>query len=343
MSERSEGSRGARDNGGYRGGSQGGQGRRSDRGGNGGFGAQGRDRGKGPGGSSGRVGAKGRGGSQGRGGKDERKFKSNRGGRDRNHGPHSNPQRPGYREERITKRINEPQIPADIDPKDLDPDVRQELRSLSKDNADMVAKHLIMTALTLDKDPSAALEHARAAKDRAGRVAVSRETCGIAAYHAGEWKEAISELRAARRMSGGPGLLPVLADAERALGKPCKALEVAAEPGAEDLDAESAVELAIVVAGAHQDLEEYQGAVAALASQLENSDAPDVTRMRLFYAYADALELAGDVHGAKEWFTTAAEMDTEELLDTESRLERLNGPDSPNASTTTGAQQAHES
>lgn len=263
-------------------------------------------------------------------------FKPNRGGRpnrnsnkkrssnwDTQRGPHSGPQRAGYREERLNKRLNEPEVPQDLDPKELDPSVRQELRSLSKDNADMVAKHLIMAATLLDNEPEKALAHARAAKDRAGRVSVARETCGIVAYHAGEWKEAISELRAARRMAGGPGLLPVLADCERGLGKPEKALDVANDPQADQLDAESKVELAIVVAGAHQDLDHPNDALSALEAQLENAEAPDVTRMRLFYAYADALGTVGRKKEAVEWFNRAAEMDTEEVLDVSDRLAEL--------------------
>ena len=263
-------------------------------------------------------------------------FKPNRGGRpnrnsnkkrssnwDTQRGPHSGPQRAGYREERLNKRLNEPEVPQDLDPKELDPSVRQELRSLSKDNADMVAKHLIMAATLLDNEPEKALAHARAAKDRAGRVSVARETCGIVAYHAGEWKEAISELRAARRMAGGPGLLPVLADCERGLGKPEKALDVANDPQADQLDAESKVELAIVVAGAHQDLGNPNDALSALEAQLENAEAPDVTRMRLFYAYADALVTVNRKEDAVEWFNRAAEMDTEEVLDVSDRLAEL--------------------
>ena len=96
--------------------------------------------------------------------------------------------------------MNEPKLPEDIDPAELDPSVRQDLTSLAKDNADQVARHMIMAASVMAEDPQLALRHARAAKDRAGRVGVVRETNGVAAYHAGEWKEALAELRAARRM-----------------------------------------------------------------------------------------------------------------------------------------------
>ena len=261
-----------------------------------------------------------RGGQGGRGG--DKKFQhANRGGANR--AQHSGPQRSGYREERLNKRLNEPQVPADLDPRDLDPSVRQELRSLSKDNADMVAKHLIMAAMLLDEDVEKALAHARAAKDRAGRVSVARETNGIAAYHAGEWKEAISELRAARRMSGGPGLLAVLADAERGLGRPEKALEVAREDGAEDLEPESRIELAIVVAGAHHDLGNNDDALVSIEDVLDVDDVPDVSRLRLYYAYADALVIAGRKEEAIEWFERASDLDHGELTDIPVRLEEL--------------------
>jgi len=193
----------------------------------------------------------------------------------------------------------------------------------------MVAKHLIMTAVLLDEEPQKALEHARAAKDRAGRVSVSRETNGIAAYHAGEWKEAISELRAARRMSGGAGLLAVLADAERGLGRPEKALEVSREHDVEELDPESRVELAIVVAGAHHDLDDKDAALITLQDVLELPDVPEVNRLRLYYAYADALELVGRDDEAIEWFRKSAELDTENLMDIEDRIAALNGESAP--------------
>ncbi|WP_282940944.1 tetratricopeptide repeat protein [Corynebacterium auriscanis] len=326
MSEYSDGSR-----------RQGGGGRGPRGGSNRGFGSRGRDGRRGDNRDRGfrnrdenREGGRGgRRNEEGGGNREQRRgnrggFKSNRGGqqqRERHH--HAGPQRSGYREERINKRISEPSVPNDIDPKDLDPSVRQELRSLSKDNADMVAKHLIMTALLLDEKPKEALAHARAAKDRAGRVAVARETCGIAAYHAGEWKEAIAELRAARRMSGGPGMLAVLADAERGLGRPDKALEVANEFDPSELDAESQVELAIVVAGAHSDMGQYEDAVLALESQLDNSSAPQITQMRLFYAYADALVELNRLDEAHEWFTKAGQLDEEKFLDIEDRLEEI--------------------
>ncbi|MDN6386847.1 MAG: hypothetical protein L0J86_04105 [Corynebacterium sp.] len=264
----------------------------------------------------------------GQGGGDRRYgARPNRGGQnqgdDRRRDRHNGPMRSGYREERISQRNQEPEIPTDVSPKELDPGIRQELRSLSKDNADKVAGHLVMAAALMDKDPEQALAHARAAKDRGGRVPITRETLGIAAYHAGNWKEALTELRASRRMAGGPGLLAVMADCERGLGHPDKAVELGRSPEAGELDPEGRAELAIVVSGAQPDLGDIDAALAALQPESESTDLPAVTALRVTYAYADALLATGDTAGAREWFERAVEMDTENVLDAEDRLREL--------------------
>src|SRR5699024_1230434 len=131
----------------------------------------------------------------------------------------------------------DPDLPDDIDINDLDPLILQDLRVLSKDNAEETARHMIMAAEWMEDDPQLALRHARAAKDRAGRVAVAREVNGIAAYHAGELMQVLAELRAARRISGGPGNLAVMADCERGLGRPEKAIELGRSEEAQQVDA----------------------------------------------------------------------------------------------------------
>lgn len=245
-----------------------------------------------------------------------------RGGKNRDHNK-SGPHRNGYRDERMAKRANEPDLPSDIDVKDLDPLVLQDLRVLSNENADAVAKHLIMVATWLADDPQLALRHARAAKDRAGRVAVVRETAGIAAYHAGEWKEALSELRAARRMSGGPGLIAVMADCERGLGRPEKAIEIGREIDPQELDEETRHELAIVIAGARQDLGQLDSAVTTLDRERPDASKKGVSWARLSYAYADALATAGRIDEARTWFNNADKQDEDGLLDAAERLKEL--------------------
>ncbi|MBV7293870.1 hypothetical protein [Corynebacterium sp. TAE3-ERU16] len=241
----------------------------------------------------------------------------------RDDGFRAGPQRSGFREERIKARMTEPDLPDDITAHDLDPSVRQDLRSLSKDNAEAVGRHMVMSATLMADDPELALRHARAAKDRAGRVAVVRETCGIAAYHAGEWKEALAELRAARRMSGGPGLLAVMADCERGLGRPERAIEMSRNEDLDALDPESRTEFAIVIAGARKDMGDVDAAVIELQREDLNPARTGSSAARLFYAYADALAAAGRAEEAREWFTNAKKADTGELLDTDERLAEL--------------------
>lgn len=265
-----------------------------------------------------------RGDRRGGGDRDRRGGHAQRGGAQRRDRFQAGPQRSGFREDRMAHRANEPELPNDIDVQDLDPMVRQDLRVLSRDNADRVAKHMIMAAVLLEEDPKKALEHARAAKDRAGRVAVARETCGITAYHAGEWKEALSELRAARRISGGPGLLAVMADCERGLGRPDKAVEMARGPEVQELDPDSRIELAIVVAGARRDMQQKDAALVTLQRMDPQKSNTTVSGLRLAYAYADALQDVGRTEEAKEWFTHVAEHDREfNLFDAEDRLKEL--------------------
>ena len=197
----------------------------------------------------------------------------------------------------------------DADPGRLDPATRADLRTLSKPNAEAVARHLVAAGDLLDTNPERALAHARAARGRAARVAVVREAVGIAAYRAGEWAEALSELRAARRMSGDPRGLPVMADCERALGRPQQAIRLLRDRDVGKLDAETYAELLIVVAGARRDLGQLDAALAVLAKGGLDRDRPGPASIRLWYAYADALVAAGRRQEAAQWFAAAAALD----------------------------------
>jgi tetratricopeptide (TPR) repeat protein len=205
----------------------------------------------------------------------------------------------------------------------LDREVRAELRSLSKPTAEAVAKHLVAAGQALDTDPARALAHARAARSRAGRIAAVREAVGIAAYHAGEWAEALSELRTARRISGDPHSLPLLADCERALGRPSAALRYLSDPDVRRLDPATRAELLIVVAGARRDLGQLDAALSVLARGGLDRSRPRPGAERLWYAYADALEAAGRREEAAVWFAAAAEQDHDDELDAAERAAAL--------------------
>jgi tetratricopeptide (TPR) repeat protein len=150
-----------------------------------------------------------------------------------------------------------------------------------------------------------------------------REAVGIAAYHAGEWAEALTELRTARRISGDPHTLPVIADAERALGRPQRAIALLSDPDVRRLDAETRAELYIVVAGARRDLGQLEAALAILAKGGLARDKPKPGAMRLWYAYADALQAAGRIEEAASWFAASAGLDVDGELDAAERAAAL--------------------
>ncbi len=214
-------------------------------------------------------------------------------------------------------------MPDGVDPSMLDPAVRAELRSLSKPTAELVGAHLVAAGLALDSDPTRALAHARAARARAARVAAVREAVGIAAYHAQEWSEALSELRTARRISGDPRLLPLIADTERALGRSTQAARALSDPDVGRLDPESRVELFIVVAGARRDLGQLDAALAVLARGGLDRERPRPGAMRLWYAYADTLAAADRLEEAAQWFAAAAARDVDGDTDAAERAAAL--------------------
>jgi len=191
---------------------------------------------------------------------------------------------------------------------------------LSKEGADWVAAHLVAAGALAADEPETAWRHARAARARGGRIGVVRETVGLVAYRAGEWAEAIGELRAARRMGGGPGHLAVMADCERALEHPERAIELSRSAEADDLDDEASAELSIVVAGARADLGQIDAALAHLERiGLDKAE----ERPRLAYAYADLLLKADRGQEALSWFIRSANADTDEETDALERVAAL--------------------
>ncbi|SDD77449.1 hypothetical protein SAMN05216174_117104 [Actinokineospora iranica] len=218
-------------------------------------------------------------------------------------------------------------MPEGADYSALDVEARAGLRSLPKSLAELVGRHLVAAGMLVDEDPERALVHARYARERASRVAVVREAAGLTAYHAGEWAEALSELRAVRRMSGGNAHIAVMADCERALGRPERALELAREAG-KDLPADVAVELRIVTAGARRDMGQLDAAVVSLQGPDLDPKRRDPWSARLFYAYADNLEAAGRTDEAIRWFLHAAQADDDEDTDAAERAFTLGADES---------------
>ena len=203
--------------------------------------------------------------------------------------------------------------------------VRAELKGLPKDLADTVGAHIWAAGQLVDTDPEMAFRHAEAARRRAGRLPVVREAAAETAYAAGEFAVALREFRAIRRMSGGDELLPVIADCERALGRPRDALEVLAELDPKTKDINLRIECLLVEAGIRRDMGQEAEAYRLLKAAISRKVGSPIAQARLRYALANMMELDGDTAGAREWFTSAASMDPGGLLDISDRIAALDG------------------
>ncbi|MFJ8803836.1 hypothetical protein [Streptomyces sp. NPDC102487] len=216
-------------------------------------------------------------------------------------------------------------IPDDVTGDEIDKDVRQELQSLPKGLAEEVSRNLVMVARLIDEDPEGAYAYSRIALRLASRVAAVREAAGFAAYANQKFSEALAEFRAARRMTGSVELWPVMADCERGLGRPEKALEMAGAPEVQKLDKASQVEMRLVAAGARRDMDQLDAAIVTLQSPELASNSVQPWSARLRYAYADALLAAGREGEAREWFAKAVESDKDGSTDASDRLAEMDG------------------
>ncbi|HEY3534021.1 MAG TPA: tetratricopeptide repeat protein [Pedococcus sp.] len=204
--------------------------------------------------------------------------------------------------------------------------MHQQLRTLSKENAEGVAQHLVMVAALLEADDLEGAEaHAETAVRRAGRVPAAREALGLVAYRKGEWARALGEFRTARRLSGSSHLLPIMVDCERGLGRPERALALATSPEARTLGLEDRVELAIVVSGIRRDLGQPDAARLALEIPQLKAVGRKAWSARLSYAYAEALLELGRQDEARDWFARAADLDDDLQTDASERLAELDG------------------
>ncbi|MFT2705811.1 hypothetical protein [Clavibacter zhangzhiyongii] len=188
-----------------------------------------------------------------------------------------------------------------MSPGDLDRIARNELKTLSKDNAEGVAQHLVMAARLIEEDPELAHRHATSAARRAGRIAVVRESLAITAYAVGDYALALRELRTYRRISGKDDQLALMVDSERGQGRPDKALELGRSVPKETLPAAEQVALAIAMSGARLDLGQTEAALDELSIAQLNRDVAYSYSADLFHAYAEVLEELGRSDEADAW------------------------------------------
>jgi hypothetical protein len=192
-----------------------------------------------------------------------------------------------------------------VSSKDLDYAARLELRTLAKDNAEDVARHLVMAAQLIEEDPELAHRHALSAARRAGRVGVVRETLAITAYATGDFALALRELRTYRRISGKDDQVPLMVDSERGVGRPERALELGRSVDRSTLSNEVQASLAIAMSGARLDLGQPELALGELEIPQLNPDVAYSWSPALFQAYGDVLDELGRTAEAQQWWDRA--------------------------------------
>jgi hypothetical protein len=211
------------------------------------------------------------------------------------------PSRDRDRDRDVEPRIPDPFLPDDVTARDLHPSARNELRTLSKENADTVGRHLAMAVRLIDEDPPLAHEHALAASRKAGRVAVVRESLAITAYAVGDFALALRELRTYRRISGRDDQIAMMVDSERGVGRPDRALEVGRAVDRDSLPIETRVELAVAMSGARLDLGDPERALRELDIPELDPDTAFPWSPGLFAARAIVLEELGRRDEAARW------------------------------------------
>ncbi|WP_235022123.1 hypothetical protein [Rathayibacter sp. VKM Ac-2754] len=198
-------------------------------------------------------------------------------------------------------RHDDPELPDDVQAKDLDRGARNELRTLTKENAEWVAMHLVMAGRLLEEDPELAHRHVLSAARRAGRIAIVRESLAISAYAIGDYALALRELRTYRRISGSDEQVPLMVDSERGVGRPDKALELGRSIDRTALSPGAQVSLAIAMSGARLDLGQTELALMELEIPQLEPDRAFSYSPPLFAAYALVLEELGRTEEAATW------------------------------------------
>ncbi|NMN01709.1 helicase [Bifidobacterium sp. DSM 109963] len=191
------------------------------------------------------------------------------------------------------RRPDEPKMPKGLEWSMLSKDEKERLRGLAKEHAENVGLHILAAYTLIDDSPEAALEHAKWVAKQASRIDFARETLAFVAYRMGDYKLALREFRTAYRMNGYADYLPFIADCERGVGNPNKAIEVALGDDAKRLGGEAKAEMFLVYAGALADLEQWSKAIKVAHTLGHSKGLAGGYRMRALQAEQLFLEEAG--------------------------------------------------
>jgi len=207
----------------------------------------------------------------------------------------------------------------------LAPETLDELRETARPHAFGDASRALaeaVAALSEEDDPQVAVQAAKAAKRAAPRAASVREALGIALYQAGDFRAARTELAAAQRISGRVDLAALLADIERALGRPERAVALFERSDRSRMGPDAAAELLLVAASAYGDLGQPAAGVALIRRHARWPVELADHHLRLAYAEGALAEQAGDRARARAAFARVVRAEPD-FHDAAERLERL--------------------
>ena len=177
-------------------------------------------------------------------------------------------------------------------PRDIEEDVRRTARPTQQD--DVLSRIARAIELLERDDAHGAVPEAEKAKAMAPRSSAVREVLGMAYYGVGRWHDALTELKAYKRMTGRLDQNHLIADCLRGLGRPEEAVPLADEV-LRDRSApnEAKAEAVIVAASALADQGRYPEALSLLARAKTREDVAEDYTLRLWYARGDILAKAG--------------------------------------------------
>ncbi len=142
-------------------------------------------------------------------------------------------------------------------------------------------------------DARGAASEAGAAKSLAPRSAAAREVLGLALYDQGRYREALSEMQAYRRMSGRADQNHIIADCERGVGRPERAVPLAEEALGARIPVEAKAEAVVVAGTALADMGRFDQALGLLRRVRTRDDVAQPEVLRVWYVIADTLARAG--------------------------------------------------
>jgi len=207
----------------------------------------------------------------------------------------------------------------------LDPGIAAEIRANAADRrvAERTISRLAQASEALERDR---LDEARRlvtpiVKSFPGIGAV-HELAGLVAYRLGNWRTAARELEAAQALQPNVGLLPVLADAYRALQRWDDVERVWREVREISPAHEILAEGRIVAAGALADQGDLPGALRTMEKVSAEPKRVRDYHLRQWYVLGDLHDRAGNTLEAVRWFELVRRHDAD-FVDVAQRLRGL--------------------